>query len=684
MSDQPGTSSPINAAAGSWSPDHAGRLLSALDELEGETPPNDAAPPGYEILKLLGHGGSARVFLARRAGSERPVALKIIGRLGQLERPSAGGRYARAWRELEILEGLRVPCVPQILDYGTHAGQFYLAEEYIQGHRLSEWSNATPTLRAKVAMLAKAARCVQEIHERGVIHRDLKPSNILVTLEGEPVIIDFGLARGAADHTLTESGAPVGTPAFMAPEQAVGKRESISTRTDVYGLGATAYFLLTGMPPHQETGGLHDLIRRVASEPAPDPRREKPELPAALAAVLLKCCDLNPARRYDSAANLAADLERWLEGRPVEAQPPTGFQRLVRWAARHPRWATAAACAAIALTSLGTASGLIWWGWTRPAGTRRLGYNQGIAVVSGLNRILKSWETGASEGIGGSAQVQRSNGQHALVIAFDQPESLTRSQALCAFSFEEGGTLLWSSDDPARALIMPPKEDTTQSNAFAARRVIMADVFDTPGLELIAIHRNLAYSGSCIRVYDAEGAVLSECWHDGALWDVQWIPNLPQDAGTTEVSKGLAIIAGVNSERTYAQMDLPAGKIGTNPPVVFALRPPRGKCRWLATPTMPDPEGNGDVRPEWYLYLSPSRLATNAFAEGVQVDRAAAGRGNLFRLAFNAAKQHPNSESLKHVFWMFGLGGPTGDAAKPVGQANVLGRELPYWTTLPE
>ena len=203
----------------------------------------------YLLDCQLGAGGGGATYRGVKLGTQRNVTVKL------LRRPLGEGRAAqRAWRELDVLEQLRSPSVPQLHEHGMHEGQLFLAYEYIDGMRLDEYCNTNNLDRkARLRLVIEVARALQSVHEHGFIHRDIKPANILVDAEGRPYLIDLGLATlidADPKTSLTDEGQPVGTLAFMAPEQARGDRSDISTRSDIYSLAATACFVLTGKTPH--------------------------------------------------------------------------------------------------------------------------------------------------------------------------------------------------------------------------------------------------------------------------------------------------------------------------------------------------------------------------------------------------------------------------------------------------
>lgn len=325
------------------------RLFSAVFEQSVDAVCTSDQPQidGYQLLQQLPSGGSGDVFYAVRHGSDRPCAVKILRQTAADQ-----ARTRRAWRELDVLQQLDLPFVPRLYDYGVCEGNLYFATEFIEGLPLDEYCRVQQLAsEARVKLLRTLAEQVQRLHERGVLHRDLKPSNILVDLYGQIHIIDFGIAHmiDGGEATITEPGAVVGSPAFMAPEQARGERTRVSTRTDVYALGAVAFLLLAGEPPHPAALSRHDLLKRVATEPCRRPRQVKPTLPKPLAAVIARATSFDPAQRYASAQELADELQRCLDGRPVESMR---FNPLhVTWLAarRRPMTAVAALVGAVVI-----------------------------------------------------------------------------------------------------------------------------------------------------------------------------------------------------------------------------------------------------------------------------------------------------------------------------------------------
>jgi tetratricopeptide (TPR) repeat protein len=306
--------------------------------------------PGYEILDELGRGGMGVVYRARQCALKRLVALKMI-LAGCYASPLLRTRFRT---EAEAVARLQHPNVVQIYEVGEHDGRTFLALEYVSGGDLLGKIAETPQPEREAAHLVEAlARAVHCAHRHGILHRDLKPHNVLLTTDGTPKITDFGLAKilDADSHAgPTQSESLIGTPCYMAPEQAAGAAKQIGVPADVYSLGAILYEMLTGRPPFQGLTLLSILEQVRNREPTPV-RRLRPRVSPDLETICLRCLEKRPGNRYPSAEALADDLRRFLDGRPVVARPVHRWERLWRSARRHPT-RVAVALGAVALVGL--------------------------------------------------------------------------------------------------------------------------------------------------------------------------------------------------------------------------------------------------------------------------------------------------------------------------------------------
>jgi WD40 repeat protein/tetratricopeptide (TPR) repeat protein/tRNA A-37 threonylcarbamoyl transferase component Bud32 len=289
--------------------------------------------PGFEILGELGRGGMGVVYKARQVSLNRIVALKMV-LAGAHARPED---LARFLIEAEAVAHLQHPSIVQIFDVGEHAGLPFFALEYLEGGSLHQKLQGTPLpAREAAQMVAALALAMYAAHERGIIHRDLKPANILLDREGRPKITDFGLAkRVEGGPSLTQANAIMGTPSYMAPEQASGQSKAVGPAADIYALGAILYELLTGRPPFRAPTPPDTLFQVLHEEPIPL-RRLQPKLPRDLETICLKCLRKDARQRYASAQALAEDVRRFLAGEAILARPVASWERSVKWARRRP------------------------------------------------------------------------------------------------------------------------------------------------------------------------------------------------------------------------------------------------------------------------------------------------------------------------------------------------------------
>ncbi len=309
----------------------------------------------YELLEEIARGGMGVVFKARQINLNRIVALKMI----------LAGQFAgeedvqRFYTEAEAAAQLDHPGIVPIFEIGEHQGQHYFSMGYIEGESLAQKVADGPLPPREAAELVKKiCEAMAYAHERGVIHRDLKPANILIDGNGQPKVTDFGLAkRTEADSNLTGTGQILGTPAYMPPEQASGKTD-VGPLADVYSLGAILYCLLTGRPPFQAASPMDTLLQVLDKEPLP-PRQLNPSIPLDLQTICLKCLSKEASDRYRSSSDTSDELQRFLNGEPIQAHPVGKIETAWRWCKRNPSLAAASAASALLLLAIAIAAPIV-------------------------------------------------------------------------------------------------------------------------------------------------------------------------------------------------------------------------------------------------------------------------------------------------------------------------------------
>src|SRR5438270_6701213 len=371
------------------------------DEL---SPPNANPPPDnkkttsaaeflgelgdYELLEEVGRGGQGVVFRARQKNLNRIVALKVIS-LGQW----ANKAHLKRFRlEAEAAARLEHPGIVPIHEVGERDGSCYFSMKFVEGGQLDEVARRAPmSIRRATELIAKVARTVHYAHEHGILHRDIKPGNILLDVKGEPHLTDFGLARLVeSESSVTHTLDVLGTPSYMAPEQAVGNNAAVSSVTDVYGIGAVLYQLLTGQPPFAG-GATYETIKLLLDTEPKHPRQLNPKIDRDLSTICLKCLEKDPKRRYSSALALAEDLERWLKHQPIQARHTGVFARGGKWVRRNPTSALLVA----SLVGLAAAAGWILW----KSEMIRQPLTTGIAVLPFENLDEQKEQTAFADGV---------------------------------------------------------------------------------------------------------------------------------------------------------------------------------------------------------------------------------------------------------------------------------------------
>jgi eukaryotic-like serine/threonine-protein kinase len=333
------------------------------------TPSSPELPriPGYEVMEVVGRGGMGVVYRARHVRLDRPVALKMLLTGAHASRESR----ERFLREARMGAGLRHPNIVQVHDMGDQDGLPYFTMEFVEGGNLAQKLAGMPQPpRQAAALLATLAEAVQAAHRCGIVHRDLKPANVLFTADGTPKICDLGLARRLdGEAGLTWTGTAVGTPSYMAPEQAEARPQTLGPAVDIHALGAILYELLTGRPPFRAATAAETVRQVISQDPVP-PSRLNGEVPRDLETICLKCLHREPHLRYAGAAALAADLHHFLGGEAIAARPEGRLARLVRRVRRRPVQSTLVA--AVTLLTAALLGGGLWLISDRAAAARKI------------------------------------------------------------------------------------------------------------------------------------------------------------------------------------------------------------------------------------------------------------------------------------------------------------------------
>ncbi len=426
--------------------------------------------PGYEIEGVLGRGGMGVVYKARHLALKRNVALKMI-----LNRGHAGPRELARFRiEAEAVARLQHPNIVQIHEVGEADGHPYCALEFVEGGNLARKIKGQPLPSRESARLVVAlARAMQLAHSRNVVHRDLKPANILLTPDGMPKISDFGLARQLdSDRGQTQAGTLMGTPSYMAPEQASGRGHEAGPAADVYALGAILYACLVGRPPFKGQTVVETLDQVRTQEPVPPSHCQK-NVPLDLETICLKCLRKEPETRYASAAELADDLERFLAGEPILARPALVGERLLKWARRRPTQAAAFALLVLSLL-LGSGAAVALSLWQTAENGRRTteaALIKEAAARTNAEEAKKQAEQ-AKEGESAARDAVEQSNKNLTVALKDAADARDGQKRLRYFGLMQSALQEWGVGEVARArrrLAAAPKEWRQWEYGYVAR-----------------------------------------------------------------------------------------------------------------------------------------------------------------------------------------------------------------------
>jgi predicted Ser/Thr protein kinase len=387
----------------------------------------------YELLTEIARGGMGVVYKARQVNLNRPVALKMI-LAGQLANDSDVKRF---YAEAEAAAKLDHPGIVPIFEIGQHDGQHYFSMAFVEGESLAKRvANVPLPPREAAEMVRKVAEAVDYAHRKGIIHRDLKPGNVLLDQTGQPRVTDFGLAKQIqGDSGLTGTGQILGTPSYMPPEQAAGKIDEIGPAADVYSLGAILYCLLTGRPPFQAANPMDTLLQVLDQEPVA-PRQLNTSTPLDLNTIALKCLEKDASRRYDSAQDVADELQRFLSGAPIVARPINVLERGWRWCKRKPL--IPSICAVLIVVA--TIAGLLFRYSAAVAANRRALRDVANASVGPMAPfVLADWEYPKAK-----SKASMQGGSASAAKAGTAPPAVAIAPELYAYSTPDSLESVWS------------------------------------------------------------------------------------------------------------------------------------------------------------------------------------------------------------------------------------------------
>lgn len=528
----------------------------------------------YTLADKVGEGGMGVVFEAIQERPRRSVAIKLLR--GQVLTQRAVRRFEF---EVETLGQLTHPNIAQVFEAGVERVEGedmpWFAMELVRGARPIDvyCAETRAGAREKLDLVLQVCDALDHGHSRGVVHRDVKPGNVLVDVDGRVKVIDFGIARATdADLSRTVSAFAIeGTLAYMSPEQCNGDRTAIGAASDVHALGVLTYELLCGRRPFDvDDKSLAAAARIICETEALAPSRFDRSLRGDLDAIVLKCLEKDPQRRYSSAGALATDLRRFMRGDSIEARAPIRWRRFARWIARHP-WPTIG----IATATLVVVASVATWVFEatiarRPDRVERSG--QVARLMSRGGSELWAWDVGDPSAVITARLASSSAAREAereFLLAIDSRSRETPwAGHVHIFDLDRPETARWSSS--SWPLTMPEGKRLRPEANFSPTIVLQSDVFeDLPGEELVVVHREVPYSACAIRVYGWDGSLRYEAWNEGAMSAIVWL----------EKSR-LIVFAAFDAELEWTKRGVAMPDSSANyPTLLVALQPVDGRTR---------------------------------------------------------------------------------------------------------